>query len=232
MKPITIPFAVLIWQNLTGIKGLSEAKVDKICEAAEKLVVSALPVLSSFCSISLSCTAFSDPFDLFFVRFHLSVAEHGVRHWKRSASQGTITSDLLENDWNCSSYVLILFKLIQRKSVVRITTGSQALDELLGGKIQAKAELLYHNRPIKIRRLLISIKMLNRLRSNRWNRDTFDHRGIWGISVRNLDAAIVFFCCFLSSSFVKDETKIDQFVQNRTDQVKPNWLILSAYPHR
>jgi len=25
---------------LTGIKGLSEAKVDKICEAAEKLVVS------------------------------------------------------------------------------------------------------------------------------------------------------------------------------------------------
>lgn len=27
-------------QNLTGIKGLSEAKVDKICEAAEKIVVS------------------------------------------------------------------------------------------------------------------------------------------------------------------------------------------------
>ena len=26
-------------QNLTGIKGLSEAKVDKICEAAEKLLV-------------------------------------------------------------------------------------------------------------------------------------------------------------------------------------------------
>ncbi|KAJ0933874.1 putative ATP diphosphatase [Helianthus annuus] len=48
-------------KNLTGIKGLSEAKVDKICEAAEKIV---------------------------------------------------------------------------RKAVVRITTGSQALDELLGGGIE------------------------------------------------------------------------------------------------
>ncbi|KZV54457.1 hypothetical protein F511_09772, partial [Dorcoceras hygrometricum] len=28
-------------KNLTGIKGLSEAKVDKICEAVEKIVVSA-----------------------------------------------------------------------------------------------------------------------------------------------------------------------------------------------
>lgn len=28
------------FQSLTGIKGLSEAKVDKICEAAEKIVVS------------------------------------------------------------------------------------------------------------------------------------------------------------------------------------------------
>ena len=28
-----------ISQSLTGIKGLSEAKVDKICEAAEKLLV-------------------------------------------------------------------------------------------------------------------------------------------------------------------------------------------------
>uniref|UniRef100_A0A0E0BNV0 RecA family profile 2 domain-containing protein n=1 Tax=Oryza glumipatula TaxID=40148 RepID=A0A0E0BNV0_9ORYZ len=61
-------------KSLTGIKGLSEAKVDKICEAAEKLL-----------------------------------------------SQGFITgSDLL----------------IKRKSVVRITTGSQALDKLLGGKTQ------------------------------------------------------------------------------------------------
>ncbi|EEC68851.1 hypothetical protein OsI_37443 [Oryza sativa Indica Group] len=61
-------------KSLTGIKGLSEAKVDKICEAAEKLL-----------------------------------------------SQGFITgSDLL----------------IKRKSVVRITTGSQALDKLLGGGIE------------------------------------------------------------------------------------------------
>jgi hypothetical protein len=30
---------VFISQSLTGIKGLSEAKVDKICEAAEKLLV-------------------------------------------------------------------------------------------------------------------------------------------------------------------------------------------------
>uniref|UniRef100_A0A453KAG1 Uncharacterized protein n=1 Tax=Aegilops tauschii subsp. strangulata TaxID=200361 RepID=A0A453KAG1_AEGTS len=60
-------------KSLTGIKGLSEAKVDKICEAAEKLL-----------------------------------------------SQGFMTgSDLL----------------IKRKSVVRITTGSQTLDELLGGNI-------------------------------------------------------------------------------------------------
>ncbi|XP_063939112.1 meiotic recombination protein DMC1 homolog isoform X4 [Daucus carota subsp. sativus] len=51
-------------KNLTGIKGLSEAKVDKICEAAEKIV---------------------------------------------------------------------------RKSVVRITTGSQALDELLGGGIETSS---------------------------------------------------------------------------------------------
>ncbi|KAM0839130.1 hypothetical protein ACQ4PT_060509 [Festuca glaucescens] len=65
---------VFISQSLTGIKGLSEAKVDKICEAAEKLL-----------------------------------------------SQGFMTgSDLL----------------IKRKSVVRITTGSQALDELLGGGIE------------------------------------------------------------------------------------------------
>ncbi|KAM0838845.1 hypothetical protein ACQ4PT_060702 [Festuca glaucescens] len=61
-------------KSLTGIKGLSEAKVDKICEAAEKLL-----------------------------------------------TQGFMTgSDLL----------------IKRKSVVRITTGSQALDELLGGGIE------------------------------------------------------------------------------------------------
>lgn len=33
-------FVTCFSQNLTGIKGLSEAKVDKICEAAEKLVVS------------------------------------------------------------------------------------------------------------------------------------------------------------------------------------------------
>ncbi|KAL5196745.1 hypothetical protein ABZP36_000257, partial [Zizania latifolia] len=65
--------------SLTGIKGLSEAKVDKIYEAAEKLV-----------------------------------------------SQGfMIGSDLL----------------LKRKSVVRITTGCQALDELLG-KISERSK--YH----------------------------------------------------------------------------------------
>ncbi|CAD6247444.1 unnamed protein product [Miscanthus lutarioriparius] len=61
-------------KNLTGIKGLSEAKVDKICEAAEKLL-----------------------------------------------NQGFMTGTDL---------------LLKRKSVVRITTGSQALDELLGGGIE------------------------------------------------------------------------------------------------
>ncbi|KAL3582492.1 hypothetical protein D5086_016824 [Populus alba] len=60
-------------QNLTGIKGLSEAKADKICEAAEKIV-----------------------------------------------NYGYITrSDAL----------------LKRKSVIHITTGSQALDELLGGSL-------------------------------------------------------------------------------------------------
>jgi hypothetical protein len=35
----TVSIYVFISQSLTGIKGLSEAKVDKICEAAEKLLV-------------------------------------------------------------------------------------------------------------------------------------------------------------------------------------------------
>ncbi|XP_078172482.1 DNA repair (Rad51) family protein [Carex rostrata] len=61
-------------KSLTGIKGLSEAKVDKICEAADKVV-----------------------------------------------SMGYVTgSDLLQ----------------KRKQIVKITTGSQALDELLGGGIE------------------------------------------------------------------------------------------------
>ncbi|ERN01492.1 hypothetical protein AMTR_s00002p00270090 [Amborella trichopoda] len=61
-------------KSLTSIKGLSEAKVDKICEAAEKLV-------------------------------------------------------------NCGYYTGSEV-LLKRKAVVRITTGSQALDELLGGGIE------------------------------------------------------------------------------------------------
>ncbi|KAI0523310.1 hypothetical protein KFK09_005705 [Dendrobium nobile] len=64
-------------KNLTGIKGLSEAKVDKICEAAEKVV-----------------------------------------------NTGYMTgSDLM----------------LRRKAVIKITTGSQALDELLGGGIETLA---------------------------------------------------------------------------------------------
>ncbi|XP_057506515.1 meiotic recombination protein DMC1 homolog [Actinidia eriantha] len=64
-------------KSLTGIKGLSEAKVDKICEAAEKIV-----------------------------------------------NYGYITgSDAL----------------LRRKAVVRVTTGSLALDELLGGGIETSA---------------------------------------------------------------------------------------------
>ncbi|XP_068650500.1 meiotic recombination protein DMC1 homolog [Aristolochia californica] len=63
-------------KNLTSIKGLSEAKVDKICEATEKIV-----------------------------------------------NFGYVTgSDVL----------------LRRKSVIRITTGSQALDELLGGGIETR----------------------------------------------------------------------------------------------
>ncbi|KAK6913993.1 DNA recombination and repair protein Rad51-like, C-terminal, partial [Dillenia turbinata] len=64
-------------KSLTGIKGLSEAKVDKICEAAEKIV-----------------------------------------------NFGYITgSDAL----------------LKRKAVIKITTGSQALDELLGGGVETSA---------------------------------------------------------------------------------------------
>ncbi|GJM88027.1 hypothetical protein PR202_ga04044 [Eleusine coracana subsp. coracana] len=76
-----------IWQSLTGIKGLSEAKVEKICEAAEKLL-----------------------------------------------SQGFMTgSDLLIKQLGMFDLFWLIFK---RKSVVRITTGSQALDDLLGGGIE------------------------------------------------------------------------------------------------
>ncbi|KAM0839135.1 hypothetical protein ACQ4PT_060509 [Festuca glaucescens] len=75
-------------KSLTGIKGLSEAKVDKICEAAEKLL-----------------------------------------------SQGFMTgSDLLIK--MCLRLFDLLLLILKRKSVVRITTGSQALDELLGGGIE------------------------------------------------------------------------------------------------
>ncbi|XP_074295357.1 meiotic recombination protein DMC1 homolog isoform X4 [Silene latifolia] len=63
--------------SLTGIRGLLEAKVDKICEAVEKIV-----------------------------------------------NYGYITGSNA---------------LLKRKSVVRITTGSQALDELLGGGIETSA---------------------------------------------------------------------------------------------
>jgi len=44
-------------QNLTGIKGLSEAKVDKICEAAEKIVVSL--TFPSVVAISVLLSAFA-----------------------------------------------------------------------------------------------------------------------------------------------------------------------------
>ncbi|KAG6431061.1 hypothetical protein SASPL_109136 [Salvia splendens] len=74
-------------KNLTGIKGLSEAKVDKICEAVEKIV---------------------------------------------NFGYMTGSDALLKTD-------IKLLLAMQRKSVVRITTGSQALDELLGGGIETSA---------------------------------------------------------------------------------------------
>ncbi|KAG0465753.1 hypothetical protein HPP92_019917 [Vanilla planifolia] len=64
-------------KSLTSIKGLSETKVDKICEAAEKIV-----------------------------------------------NVGYMTGTDL---------------MLRRKAVIRITTGSQALDELLGGGIETLA---------------------------------------------------------------------------------------------
>ncbi|XP_074295348.1 meiotic recombination protein DMC1 homolog isoform X1 [Silene latifolia] len=70
-------YTTTVYLSLTGIRGLLEAKVDKICEAVEKIV-----------------------------------------------NYGYITGSNA---------------LLKRKSVVRITTGSQALDELLGGGIETSA---------------------------------------------------------------------------------------------
>ncbi|URE23950.1 auxin-induced protein [Musa troglodytarum] len=98
-------------KSLTGIKGLSEAKVDKICEAAEKLVVrSSDPSIQHLFNLFCNLRRSSDTFDLYFVPL-----------LSRSQNMGYVTgSDLL----------------LRRKAVVRITTGSQALDELLGGGIE------------------------------------------------------------------------------------------------
>lgn len=85
-KPITISFVGLdLSQSLTGIKGLSEAKVDKICEAAEKLVVRSshpsIQHLFNLCNLRRS----SDTFDLHFVPL-----------LSRSQNMGYVTgSDLL-----------------------------------------------------------------------------------------------------------------------------------------
>ncbi|KAL4573669.1 hypothetical protein LXL04_020483 [Taraxacum kok-saghyz] len=91
-------------KSLTAIKGLSEAKVDKICEVAERLVVITLlfiviSFLNDFILIELNCSLVPFPIQNF----------------------GYITG----SDW-----------LLKRKAVVRITTASQALDELLGGGIE------------------------------------------------------------------------------------------------
>ncbi|KAK3042160.1 hypothetical protein RJ639_001280 [Escallonia herrerae] len=103
------------FQSLTSIKGLSEAKVDKICEAVEKIVVRAsiFPFPISNTSICLRFLAFCLLF---------SFSAHGIA--KNSQNFGYITgSDAL----------------LKREAVVRITTGSQALDELLGGGIETSA---------------------------------------------------------------------------------------------
>ena len=61
---------LFILQSLTAIKGLSEAKVDKICEAAEKLVVSTLlfiviSFLNDFIPIELNCSLVPFPIQNF-----------------------------------------------------------------------------------------------------------------------------------------------------------------------
>ncbi|KAK3040574.1 hypothetical protein RJ639_029020 [Escallonia herrerae] len=100
-------------KSLTSIKGLSEAKVDKICEAVEKIVVRASIFLFPI-SIRLRFFAFCLLFSFF--------SAHCIA--KISQNFGYITgSDAL----------------LKRKAVVRITTGSQALDELLGGGIETSA---------------------------------------------------------------------------------------------
>ncbi|KAJ9550457.1 hypothetical protein OSB04_014502 [Centaurea solstitialis] len=85
-------------------KGLSEAKVDKICEAAEKIVVTALFICYKFQFVRY----YSYTVQMFMVLF------------------------LIQN----FGYITGSDALLRRKAVVRITTGSQALDELLGGGIE------------------------------------------------------------------------------------------------
>lgn len=48
--------AIVVWQKLTGIEGLSEAKVDTICEAFEKMVVGTI-LHNLKCSSKIVCTA-------------------------------------------------------------------------------------------------------------------------------------------------------------------------------
>ncbi|RWW30189.1 hypothetical protein GW17_00005246 [Ensete ventricosum] len=84
-------------QSLTGIKGLSEAKVDKICEAAEKLVVrSSHPSIQHFfnlCNLWRS----SDTFDLCFVPLP-----------SRSQNMGYVTgSDLLLRVRSVTNYRIV-----------------------------------------------------------------------------------------------------------------------------
>lgn len=48
--------AIVVWQKLTVIEGLSEAKVDTICQAFEKMVVGII-LHNLKCSSKIVCTA-------------------------------------------------------------------------------------------------------------------------------------------------------------------------------
>lgn len=81
----------------------------------------------------------------------------------------------------------ILFLLLKRKSVVRITTGSQALDKLLGGSIYSPLIMLWSVVALCCSNLFSFFKFSRR----DWN--TLHHRGIWRISVRRRSCSFWFF---------------------------------------
>ncbi len=73
--------------------------------------------------------------------------------------------------------ILILIFCVQRKSVIRITTGSQALDELLGGNLFTACIIVFVWKNFSVIWFVCKIW-------KRWDWNSGDYRSFWGISVR------------------------------------------------